>query len=115
MARIQVAFIGLEIVTLVKNFSDQPVSRGGVQRLVSRQKRRFPGTHIGKDVPANFLARIGRMADLVSKVLARRLTGLFQTISMNVIEPAVVKTTKSPIFDSAVNLIGATMRTVQPQ
>src|SRR4029453_8182576 len=102
MARIQVTFIGLEIVALVKNFSDQPVSRRRIQGLVSRQKRRFPGTHIGKDEPADFLARISEMMNLMSKLFVRRLTGLFQTISMNVIEPAVVKTTKSPIFDSAV-------------
>src|SRR5262245_19625494 len=115
MARIHVAFIGLEIVALVKNFGDQPVSRGRVERLVSRQKRRFSGTHIGKDESADFLARIGRMVDLVSKVLARSLTGLFQTVSMNVIEPAVIETTKSPIFDAAIAEIGPAMRTVQPQ
>ena len=115
MARIQVAFIGLEIVALVKNFSDQPVSWRGIQGFVSRQKRRFPGTHIGKYEPAHLLARISRMVDLVSKVLARSLTRLFQTVSMNVIEPAVVKTTKSPIFDAAIAQIGPAMRTVQPQ
>jgi hypothetical protein len=115
MARIQVPFIGLEIVALVKNFSNQPVSRRRIERFVGRQKRRFSGTHIGKDESANFLARIGRMLDLVSKVLARSLTGLFQTVSMNVIEPTVIKATEPTIFDSAVAQIGPAMRTVESQ
>ena len=39
------------------------------------------------------------MVDLVSKVSARRLAGLFETISMNVIEPAVIQTTESAVLD----------------
>src|SRR4029450_9245380 len=96
-----VAFIGLEMVTLVKNFSNQPVSWRRTQRFVGRQERRFSWTHISKDESAHFLARIGRMANFVSKVPARSLTGLIQAISMNVIEPAVIKTTESTGLDSA--------------
>jgi hypothetical protein len=55
------------------------------------------------------------MVDLVSKVLARRLTGLLQTISMNVIEPTVIETAESAVLNSAIAQIGATMRTVQSQ
>ena len=38
MTWIQVAFIGLEVVALVKNFSDQPVSRRSIERFVRGQK-----------------------------------------------------------------------------
>src|SRR5262245_47948322 len=115
MTRIQVAFIGLEIVTLVKNFSDQPVSRGRIERFVCRQKRRFSGTQIGKDESGHLLARISRMVDLVSKLFVRRLAGLFETISVNVVEPTVIETTKSAVLNSAIAQIGPAMRTVQSQ
>jgi hypothetical protein len=115
MARIQISFIGLEIVALVKNFCYQPVSRRCIERFVRRQKRRFSGTHIGKDESADFLARIGRMVDLVSKVSVRRLAGLFETISMNVIKPTMIKTTESTVLNSAIAQIAPTMRTVESQ
>ena len=114
MARIQIAFIGLEIVALVKNLGYQPVSRRRIERFVRRQKGRCPGTHIGKDESAHLLARIGRMVDLVSKVSARRLAGLFETISMNVIKPTMIKTTESTVLNSTVAQIGPPVRTVQP-
>jgi hypothetical protein len=55
------------------------------------------------------------MVNLVSKLFVRRLAGLFQTISINVIEPTVIKTTESTVLDSAVAQIGPAMRTMQPQ
>src|SRR5215813_12550242 len=115
MARIQVAFIGLEIVALVINFSDQPVSRRRIERFVRRLKRRFSGTHVGKDEASHLLARIGRMVNLVTKVFVHRLARLFQTISMNVIEPTVIEAAESAVFHSTVAQIGPPMRTVKPQ
>src|SRR5262245_22669959 len=115
MTRIQVAFISLEIVALVKNFSYQPVSRRRIERLVSRQKRRFSGTHVRKDKSRHLLARISEMMNLVSKLFIRGFAGLFETISMNVIEPAVIEAAESTVLHSAVAQIGATMRTVQSQ
>jgi hypothetical protein len=99
----------------VKNLGNQPVSWRRIQGLVSRQKRRFPGTHVGTAESAHFLARIGGMVHLVSKLLVRRLAGLFQTISMNVVEPTVIEAAESAVFNPAVTQIGATMRTVQPE
>src|SRR5215510_4914071 len=103
MARIQVAFIGLEIVALVINFSDQPVSRRRIERFVRGQKGRFSGTHVGKDESRHFPARIGGMVNLVTKVFVRRLAGLFQTIAMNVIEPTVIEAAESAVFHSTVS------------
>jgi hypothetical protein len=54
------------------------------------------------------------MVNFISKVPARRLTGLFQTISMNVVEPTVIEATESTVLDSAVAQIGPAMRTMQP-
>src|SRR5262245_45217947 len=112
MTRIQVAFIGLEIVAFVKIFSDQPVSRRRIERFVRRQKGRFSGTHVGKDESGHLLARISGMMNLMSKLFVCRLARLFQTISMNVIEPTVIEAAKSAVFHSAIAQIGATMRTV---
>src|SRR5262249_21595217 len=50
--------LDLEIVALVKNFSDQPVSRRRIERFVRGQKRRFSGTRVGKDKSRHLLARI---------------------------------------------------------
>jgi hypothetical protein len=55
------------------------------------------------------------MANLMAKLFVGRLTGLLQTISMNVIQPTVIKTTEPAVLDSAVAQIRATMRTVHPQ
>src|SRR5215468_3553778 len=102
MTRVQVAFIRLEVVALVKNFSDQPVSRRRIEGFVRRQKGRFSGTHVGKDESRHFPARIGGMVDLVTEVFVCPLTGLFQTISMNVIEPTVIEAAESAVFHSTV-------------
>jgi hypothetical protein len=53
------------------------------------------------------------MTNLMAKLFVGRLAGLFQTISVDVIEPAVIKTTEPAVFNSAVAQIGATVRTVQ--
>ena len=48
------------------------------------------------------------MVNFVTKVFVRGLAGLFQTISMNVIEPTVIEAAESAVLDPAVTQIGAT-------
>ena len=55
-------------------------------------KRRHPvrRSHIGKHQPAIFAYRIPRLTHLVLVVIRGRLAGLVETISLHIIEPAVI-------------------------
>jgi len=87
-----------------------------VDDVEAREQRFGAGrAHIDKDEPAIFRHRVGglpqihRLAELLG--FARHVDAL----ALRIIEPAVIETTKPPIFDSAIAQIGPPVRTVQPQ
>jgi hypothetical protein len=58
VARIEVAFVGLEVVALVKDFGHKHVARRRKKGFVSGEERWFAGSHIGKNDPGSFLAGV---------------------------------------------------------
>ena len=115
VARIEVAFVGLEVIALVKNFGHEHVARWRKKRFVSGEKRRFARSHVGKNNPGSLLAWIGQVMDFLAKPLPGRLAGLLEAVAVDVIKPAMIKTAESAVFDAAVAQIGPAMRTMQPE
>src|SRR5919109_1034273 len=80
------------------------------EHIVSRQKRRGLGSEVGKDHPAELLHFIGGGAKTFSERAVGGLAGLFQDVSINVIEPTMVTTAQSAILDMAKLERGSPMR-----
>ena len=83
---------------------------------VAGQRRRigFGRPHVRKEQPAQLPYRIRRVFNFLAKSTSRRLEGLLQTISLDVIKPTMIEAPYSFFFDVAVFQRAAAMRTVQP-
>jgi hypothetical protein len=55
------------------------------------------------------------MTDLIPVCASSGLTGLFDDAAANIVEPAVINTSESAVFDPSIAEIGTTMRAVQAQ
>ncbi len=55
------------------------------------------------------------MANLIAMFAAAGLAGLFETAAVNVVQPAMIKTAQTAVFDPPVTEIRAAMGAVNPQ
>ena len=55
------------------------------------------------------------MANLVAMFTAAGLARLFETVTLSVIEPAMIEAAQTAVFDPAITEIRATMGAVNPQ
>ena len=115
MNGIDIAFVGLLVIAIVKNLGDIKMILRGIEKIVIGQQRRLSRSHIGKDRSRLLRARIGAMANLVAMFTAAGLARLFETVTLSVIEPAMIEAAQTAVFDPAITEICATMGAVNPQ
>ena len=115
VAGIEISFIGLKVVALVKNLRDQHVPRWGEERLVGGKKRRFAGSHVGENDPGVLFARIGGLVHFLAESLFRRFARLFETTAMSIIKPSMVEAAQAAVFYAAIAQVCAPMRAVLSQ
>src|SRR5438094_380759 len=113
MNGIDVAFVGLQIIALVENLAYVKMIGRRIEKIIIGDERRLSRSHVGEDRPRDFFARIGAMANLVAMLAATGLAGLFETTSVNIVEPAVIETAQTAVFDPPIAKIRAAMRAVQ--
>jgi len=66
---IEVAFVRLKVIALMKNLGYEHVTRRREQGLVAGKERRFAGAHIGKNNPGLLMTRIRWMMDFFAESL----------------------------------------------
>src|SRR5215475_9167853 len=110
--RIDVTFVGLQIVALVKNLRDIEMIGIGVEKIVVGQQWWLARSHVGEDRARYFLTRIGAMANLVAMLTAARLARLLEASSFDVVEPAMIEATQAAVFEPSIAEIRAAVRTV---
>src|SRR5438270_710927 len=115
MNGIDIAFVRLLVIAIVKDLGGIKMIRRGIEKIVIGQQRQLPRSHIGKDRSRLFRARIGTMANLVAMFTAPRLARLFETSAANVVEPAVIEASQTAVLDPPITEIRATMGAMNPQ
>src|SRR5258706_14576384 len=113
MHRIDIAFVGLQIVAVVKSFHHRALIRWYREKFIIRQERRLARSDVGNNNPARFLAGISAMPNVLFVGAAAGLAGLIDDAAADVVEPAVVQTTQVTVFDAAISQVGAAVRAMQ--
>src|SRR5688572_9670918 len=109
MNGIDVAFVGLLVIAIVKNLRHVQMIGRRLEKIVIRQQRRLSGSHVGEDRPCRFFARIGAMANLIAMFAAAGFARLLKTTAVNVVEPTMIKTTQPAVLDPPITEVRATM------
>src|SRR5438445_1366364 len=68
------------------------------QHVESRQQRRGLGPKVGEDDAAEFLNLVSRVAKPLPKRAISRLTGHFQNLTFDIVQPAVITTAQAAIL-----------------
>src|ERR1043166_4360523 len=109
MHGIDITFVGLQIIAARENFSHGTVFRWHRKKLVRRQGWRISGSHVGKDDPASFSARICGLAD------GHAFFPTFHPVTGNnnfatrIKKPAVEDAADSVFFELAISHVEALM------
>src|SRR6266508_5257205 len=112
--RIDIAFVGLQVVAGLQIFCDGALLLRNREKLVVRQEWRFAGAHIGEDHSSSFLTRICFVTNRIPKILSsRRLSGHVDDLAVNVVQPAVIDASEPTILDAPVAEIGASVGAVK--
>src|SRR6185503_4338312 len=69
-------------------------------------------THIGKDQSAQLAHGIGKMSHLLAELAVLGLRRHLQTLTVNVEQPTMIRTTQSAVFDIAIFQRRAAVRTM---
>ena len=115
VAGIEIAFIGLKVVALVKNLRDQHVPRWCAEWLVGGKQRRFAGSEVGENDAGVLFARIGRLVHFLAESLFRRFARLFETTAVSIIKPSMIEAAQAAVFYPAIAQVCAPMRAVETQ
>jgi len=110
MNGIDIAFISLKIVASVKYFGRCSVFGRYGKKLIIRQQRRLARPQVGENDAAGFLAGISAMVDFLFVDATPGLARLIEDPATYIVEPAVIQTSQTAVFDSAIAQIGAPMR-----
>ncbi len=110
MRGVDLAFQRLQPVAVEERAREQPVLLAVVEELVVGQERRIVRAQVREDQAAALFARVGEMAHLVFIRALGRLGRHLEHAARDVVEPAVVETAQTAVFDAPVAEIGAAMR-----
>src|SRR5262245_52190156 len=80
------------------------------KKVIARQQRHRPRSHISKDKAAEFLRRITGMLDAVFEFASFRLTRCLQDTTIIAIKPAMIAAADAVFLDSAEAKIGSAVR-----
>ena len=115
MNRVNIPFVGLQITTFLKIFSNKPTLIRGRQGFIIREQGRLIRTHVGKDESRHLHAGIGQMANRLAMFPSIWLPGLIKTATLYIIEPPVIDAPQATIFYSPITQIRTSVGTVQTQ
>ena len=115
MEQVNVPLVGLEIIALAEDLGDEHMFLGVNQKLIVRELWRFPRSQVGKDETISFKAGVRLVSYLFMSLASKGFTGLFQTISVNVIKPTMIDTPNAAFCHSSRTQISAAVRTVEGQ
>jgi hypothetical protein len=85
------------------------------KNLVVGKERRLSGTHVSKDDPADLLQRESGMANRVLMFAASRFSGLLQTTTVNVVEPAVIDAAEASVLHPPIAQVCPAVRAMETQ
>src|SRR4029077_20939339 len=112
MRRIDGVFHRLQPVAVELRHRPQPVPAVGARPdIVLWNRRRRLRSEVSPVKPRQLLDRISFVPHSPAKIALRRLRRGFKTITLNIIEPAMIRACNAAFFDSAVGKRGAAVRT----
>src|SRR5436309_16089676 len=110
MLGIDVAFVALQVIAVLEALAVHAVVIGRQQEFVVGEQWRSTRPQISKDHAAALSTGIGGVADLFMEGAARGLTGLLQTMPMDVVQPTVIDAAQATVFQPAIAQVNSTMR-----
>src|SRR5258705_11516652 len=114
--RIDIAFVGMQVMAGLQIFRDRALLLRNREKLVVRQERRLAVTHIGEDHSSSFLTRICFVTNRIPKILSSSgLSGHVDDLAVNVIQPAVIDASEPAVLDTPIAKIGASVRAVKSE
>jgi hypothetical protein len=74
---IEIAFVGLKVIAFVKNLGHKHMAGRRKKRFVGGKERSFATTHVSKNDPGLFMARIRGVMNFLAKPFFWRFARLF--------------------------------------
>src|SRR4030095_12352933 len=114
--RIDIAFVGLEIIAGLQIFRDRALLFRNREKLVLRQERWLAVTHIGEEHSSSLPTRICFVTNRIPNILSSSgLSGHVDDLAVNVIQPAVIDASEPAVLDAPIAKIGASVRAVKSE
>ena len=101
MSLVHRIFGALQPVAIVMAGADMALAIFSKKQIIVWQQRRGCRTHVSKNKPGDLLSLVSRMLHAVFKTTVGRFRGLFETLPMDVVEPAVVAAANTSLFHPA--------------
>src|ERR1700752_1130659 len=106
--RIDIAFVGLEVIAGLQIFRDRALLFRNRKKLVVRQERWLAVTHISENHSSSLLTRICFVTNRIPNILSSSgLSGHVDDLTVNVIQPAMIDASEPANLDTPVAEIGA--------
>jgi hypothetical protein len=111
--RVDVAFVPLQVITILEIFDSVPLLLRCGKKLVVREERGFARSHIGEDRSPPLDAWISAVLNRPSKLSAPiDLSWHIHNLSMDIVKPTVIDASESAILYTAITQVGSPVGTV---
>ena len=109
---IVVPLVRLQVVAIDEHLGRVRIFGSGGEEIIGRKFRRRARPEVGEERARLLEYRVGRLLDLIFERAVLRLGRLFETLSGDVVEPAVIETAQAAAFEPAEREVGTAMSAV---